>query len=339
MKGILLVNLGTPDSSSVKDVRKFLREFLMDPLVVDLPFVLRWILVNLIIVPFRGPKSSKEYKMLWTKEGSPLKYHSEKLLKKLKEKLTNRYQIALAMRYQSPSIKSALLSLQHKNCDELLIIPLFPQYAQATSLSVINAVKLQLEQMSWVIKPKFLSTFATDEGFIDSIIHQADELKTVTDIQTDHTVFSYHGLPERQLIKVNADCLTDHCCSQLTTNNEHCYRAQCFATTRALAKKLKLSKEQYSVCFQSRQGRIPWTQPYIDEVIVELAKQGRRHVRVFSPAFVADCLETTIEIGQTYRQLFIQHGGEELTLVPSLNSSDEWVDALQAIINKLDHSD
>jgi len=328
-KGILLVNLGTPDSSSVKDVRRFLGEFLMDPLVVDLPFIVRWLLVNCIIVPFRGPKSAKEYQLLWTAEGSPLKVHSESLETKLREKLKGDYQVAMAMRYQNPDIASALQKLRNNNCEELLIFPLFPQYAEATNLSTFKKVDAEITKMGWSVKTEQITSFATDEHFIAALVGRAHGLYSG---QVDHTVFSYHGLPERQLRKLNKSCFKENCCAELNNNNFNCYRAQCYATSRALAEKLQLSPEQYSVCFQSRQGNQPWIQPYVDDVIASLGNNGCRQLVVFSPAFVADCLETTIEIGHTYKNLFIESGGENLQLVPGLNDSDIWVNAVQQMI-------
>jgi len=329
--GILLVNLGTPDTASVRDVRRFLHEFLMDPLVVDLPLLVRWILVNCIIVPFRGPKSALEYKKLWTTRGMPLKVHSEDLTAKITEKFKGKFEVALAMRYQNPDIASGLHELKTKGCEQLLLIPLFPQYAEATTLSTINKIQKELDKMNWQVKTKAITSFATDAGFIDALVDRANSGDVVN---VDHTIFSYHGLPERQLEKINNRCLKDNCCAVITTLNQDCYRAQCFATSRALAEKMQLSEQQYSVCFQSRLGKTPWIRPYVDDVISTLAKNGIRKIRVFSPAFVADCLETTIEIGHTYRDLFKSLGGEELYLVPGLNSSDCWVDALENMINR-----
>ena len=330
-KGILLVNLGTPDSSSVKDVRRFLREFLMDPLVVDIPFIPRWLLVNGIIAPLRGPKSASEYQLVWTEDGSPLKVHGKALLTSIKEKFSGRFHVALGMRYQNPSIRSALEELKSAGCSEILIFPLFPQYAEATSLSVLNKVSAELKSMNWQVKTSHINSFETDDDYINALVSQANSI-SVKNI--DHWVFSYHGLPERQLKKLNASCLTGNCCDSLNESNKNCYRAQSFATTRAIANKLGLTEQQYSICFQSRQGNIPWTQPYVDDVIEDLAKQGHKNIMVFSPAFVADCLETTIEIGHTYRQLFKDLGGDDLHLVPGLNNADVWIDAVANLIEK-----
>jgi len=327
--GILLINLGTPDSYSVVDVRRFLREFLMDPLVINLPFLRRWMLVNGIIAPFRGPKAAKEYQRLWTPQGSPLKVHSEKLLNKLTKKFDEKHQLALAMRYQNPSVASALKLLREGGCGKLLVVPLFPQYAEATTLSTIKKVTDELVAMNWQVPCDHIDSFATDENFINGLVSRTQDVDI---LKVDYTVFSYHGLPEQQLKNVSDNCLTENCCSEITDENKNCYKAQCFATSRAIAEKLNLSDQQYRVCFQSRQGKMPWIRPYTDDVIKELAKKGYQNLRVFSPAFVADCLETTIEIGETYRDLFKEFGGNELHLVPGLNSSDVWVDALESII-------
>jgi len=327
---VLLVNLGTPDSSSVKDVRRFLKEFLSDPLVVDVPLVVRWLLVNFIIVPFRGPKSAAEYKLLWTERGSPLKFHSVDLLHRLTEQFKGKYEIALAMRYQSPSIRAGLEDLRKRGCKQLLIFPLFPQYAGATTQSILDKVSEELQAMDWQVDTKSVNTFATDKNFIQAILSQSTLLG---DESFEHTLFSYHGLPERQLKNKNADCLIGNCCDKLTKNNQDCYRAQCFATTRELVKELDLAEGDYTVCFQSRAGNIPWIQPYLDDEITRLAEQGIKNIRVFSPAFVADCLETTIEIGHTYKEMFKELGGDNLTLVESLNSSEPWIEALKVMVD------
>ena len=330
-KGILLVNLGTPDSPSVKDVRRFLREFLMDPLVLDIPVIARWLLVHCIIAPFRGPKSATEYQRLWTAQGSPLKIYTTALSHKLSERLGEEYNIAMAMRYQKPDIHSALQKLRAAGTEQLLIVPLFPQYAEATTVSVLNKVSTELKNIDWLVKTKNITYFATDENYIGAVVSR---VKTVNAEKIDHTIFSYHGLPERQLKKRNEQCLMENCCADLNEQNQLCYRAQCFATSRALAEKMELSEQQYTVCFQSRQGNIPWIRPYIDDVIREQAKSGAKHLMILSPAFVADCLETIVEIGHTYRKLFKDCGGDDLVLIPSLNDSNEWLDALENIINK-----
>jgi ferrochelatase len=326
--GILIVNLGTPDSPETKDVRIFLREFLSDPLVVDLPDIPRWILVNLIIAPFRAPNSSAEYKRLWTDNGSPLKIHTKALLSQLEDYFDEHYVVEMAMRYRNPSIRSQLEKLRTQTLEKLVVVPLFPQYAEATNLSVIHEVQDQLKAMNWSVDVSFVDSFPNQPEFIQSIISAAN----LPDKPFEHTLFSFHGLPERQLKKLYDGCITDNCCATLGQHNKDCYRAQCYATARAIAESLSLKDEDYTVCFQSRQGRIPWIQPYTDEVIDELNAKGVKSLCVFSPAFVADCLETDVEIGHTYREQFIEGGGEEFYVAPCVNSHPEWVKALAEII-------
>ena len=326
--GILIVNLGTPDSPETRDVRIFLREFLSDPLVVDLPDIPRWLLVNLIIAPFRAPKSSAEYKKLWTENGSPLKIHTETLLAQLDEHFEDDYEVEMAMRYRNPSIAKQLQGLRDKNIDKLVVVPLFPQYAEATNLSVIHEVKDQLANMNWRIDTSYVDSFPNQTDFIEAIIAAAELPET----EFEHTLFSFHGLPERQLKKLYSTCITDNCCATWGEHNKDCYRAQCYATARAVADNMGLEESQYTVCFQSRQGNIPWIQPYTEDVIDDLNAKGIKSLCVFSPAFVADCLETDIEIGHEYKSQFIDGGGETFYVAPCVNSHPQWVSALAGII-------
>ena len=330
--GILIVNLGTPDSPSTADVRVFLREFLSDPLVIDLPDLPRWILVNLIIAPFRAPNSAKEYQRLWTDAGSPIKVYSDELLAKLKTRFDDDSQkeVRLAMRYRQPSIAGELEKFRADGVEKLIVVPLFPQYAEATNLSVINETKDQLNNMGWNVPCEFVASFPEHPGFINAVVAAAN----LPEDGYEHTLFSFHGLPERQLKKLYDTCITDNCCAQLTENNADCYRAQCYATARKVAAELNLSDDQYTVCFQSRQGNIPWIQPYTEDVIDELNEKGVKSLCVFSPAFVADCLETIVEIDHTYREQFIEGGGERFYMAPCVNSHDLWVDALEDIITQ-----
>ncbi len=326
--GILIVNLGTPDSPEVKDVRIFLREFLSDPLVVDLPDIPRWILVNLIIAPFRAPGSSEEYKRLWTDKGSPLKYHTEELLAQLQDYFEDDTIVEMAMRYRNPSIADRLQHLRAEGIEQLTVVPLFPQYAEATNLSVIQEVKDQLARIDWRVDVSFVDSFPVQPDFIKAIISAANLPET----DFDHTLFSFHSLPERQLKRLYDTCITENCCATWGEHNKDCYRAQCFATARAIAESLNLDESDYTVCFQSRAGNIPWVQPYTDEVIDALNARGVKSLCVFSPAFVADCLETDVEIGHTYRDQFIDGGGETFYVAPCVNSHPEWVAALAEII-------
>lgn len=326
-KGVLLVNLGTPDSPNTGDVRKYLREFLMDGRVIDIPFLSRWLLVNLIIAPFRGPKSAKEYQKLWEDRGSPLKYYGEDLRDAVQEKLGKDYVVTLGMRYQSPSMESALLELKEKKVNSIKVIPLFPQYASATTGSVIEEAMRIVGQWQVIPKLHFIDQFIDNELFLDTFVTNAKRL--MAEQEYDHFLFSYHGVPERQIYKAGiSKCQLGSCCDKYGEANKYCYRAQCFETTRLLAAKLGLKEEQVTTSFQSRLGKDPWIQPYTEDKLKELAAGGTKKVLAFSPAFVADCLETTLEVGETYQEEFLEAGGEIWDLVPSLNMEDNWVECV-----------
>ena len=330
-QGILLVNLGTPDSTRTSDVRKYLREFLLDKRVVDIPAIPRWILVNGIIAPFRAPKSAEEYRKLFDDRGSPLKYYTDDITHLLQEKLGDEYLVKFAMRYQSPSLPSVLDEMKEKVAS-IHVIPLFPQYASATTGSVIDRV-MEITK-TWQVIPdiKFTSQFFEEKLFIETIVDQGRKLMDANDYE--HYVFSYHGLPDRQIRKASygKQCQLGSCCGKLTEKNRFCYRAQCFETTRLVTKALGISEENYTVCFQSRLGKDPWVKPYTEDVLNELAEKGIKKVLAFSPAFVSDCLETTIEVGETYQEDFIHAGGTQWDLVPSLNAEEKWVNCLKDLV-------
>lgn len=331
MTGVLLIQLGTPDSPSVSDVRKYLSEFLNDPRVIDIPYLLRKILVNLIIVPFRAPKSAKLYKLLWTDKGSPLLFYSVSLKEKLQSALGNKFEVELAMRYQNPSMESVLERMKKKVYDKIIILPLFPHYASASTGSAINK-SLDIIRKWWVIPElKIISQFYDNEEYINSVAARGKQFNLSV---YDHILFSYHGLPVRQVDKVYNDgipCNEHKCESEINDSNRFCYKAACYATTRLLAQKLNIPKEKYTVCFQSRLDK-KWLEPFSDKVIAELAQKGAKKLLVFSPAFVADCLETTVEIGHDYLQIFKANGGESLQLVESLNDSPLWVETLKKMV-------
>lgn len=331
-KGVLLVNLGTPDSTSVADVRKYLREFLSDKRVIDIPDVPRWMLVNLIIAPFRAPKSAAEYRKLFTERGSPLKYYTEDILDPLRALLGDDYVVEYAMRYQNPSIEVGLEKLQAKNVSSIHVIPLFPQYASATTGSVIDKVMEIVKDWQVIPEIKFTAQFLENELFLEVIAKNGRKWMDKT--KYDHFVFSYHGLPERQIKKasVGNQCQLGTCCDTFHDRNRFCYRAQCFHTTRLVAERLGISPENYTVCFQSRLGKDPWVQPYTESLLHELAAKGVKKVLVFSPAFVSDCLETTIEVGETYHEQFLEDGGEQWDLVESLNDDPMWVECLSEVV-------
>lgn len=332
--GVLLVNLGTPDSPSVPDVRKYLREFLMDPRVIDIPLISRFFLVNMIIAPFRAPKSARIYKKLWTAKGSPLKIYGYEVAGLLQQALGSEYLVSLGMRYQSPSIESALNELKDKGLKNIIVVPLFPQYASATTGSVYDKV-MEIVR-TWQIIPQinFINSFLQHPKFIETFTLLGK--KYIEEHPFDHYIFTYHGLPERQIRKGDATntCLQGNCCGTLHAMNQHCYRAQCFETSRLLATSLGIPDHKYTVSFQSRLGKTPWIKPYTDDMIRELAGKGIKSVLAFSPSFVADCLETTIEIGEEYKELFEENGGKHWQLVESLNNHPLWIEALTDIVHK-----
>jgi ferrochelatase len=332
-EAILLINLGTPDDPSPSKVGKYLTQFLNDKRVIDINPIGRFILVNCIIVPFRSFKSSKLYKAIWTKEGSPLLLNSIDLKNKLQQIVSADTHVELAMRYQTPSIKTALENLRKLRPEKIHIIPLYPQYASSSTGSTLEEVLNRIK--SWEVIPNLnvISKFYDHPKFIEALVNEA---KNYDINKYDHIVFSYHGLPERQILKGakhygNNTCQMGDCCNKITANNRYCYRANCMETTRQLVKALNIPEGKYTSAFQSRLDN-KWLKPYSDKVVAELAKKGAKNILVFSPAFVADCLETIYEIGTEYQEIFHEHGGEKVTLVKSLNSSDVWVKALKEIV-------
>lgn len=328
--GVLLVNLGTPDSPSVGDVRSYLSQFLNDPRVIDIPWLLRKMLVNLIIVPFRAPKSAKIYQKLWTENGSPLLYYSNKVKALLQEALGNDFDVYLAMRYKNPSIPDVMEEMRKKNYSRIMVLPMFPQYASASTGSAHEEVMRVLRGW-WVIpEVKFIAQYYDHPTFIDAIAERGSHYNLN---EYDHVLFSYHGLPERQVDKVyNEGLCSDHDCEhEITEENKFCYKATCYATTRLLASRLNIPTEKYTVCFQSRLDK-KWLEPFSDEVVKQCAEKGMKKLLVFSPAFTADCLETIIEIGDEYQEIFKEHGGEKVQLVESLNDHPLWIKCLKEIV-------
>jgi len=332
-KGILLVNLGTPDSPATADVRKYLDQFLMDERVIDIPKLNRTLLVKGIIVPFRSPKTAKLYKEIWNENGSPLLYYSRLQAKMLQERLGGDYHVELAMRYQSPSIESALANLKAGLVESIQVIPMFPQYASASTGSVMQLVMELVSKWPTVPPISFVNSFHDNELMIKVFAENAKKHHVES---YDHVLFSFHGLPERQLLKCDhtgSYCLKSaDCCQTLNDTNKFCYSAQGHDTARLIAKELNLSKDQYTVCFQSRLGKEPWVQPYTTDVLKKLAGEGKKRLLVFSPAFVADCLETLYEITVEYHEEFKALGGEHVQLVESLNDSPIFIEALAGMV-------
>lgn len=334
--GVLLIQLGTPDSPAVSDVRRYLSEFLNDPRVIDIPWLPRKILVNGIIVPFRAPKSAKVYKELWqhSNNESPLLTHTRKVTQLLQERFSGQsVTVEMAMRYQNPSLDMVLERMRLANYDQLIIIPLFPQYASASSGSAIEKA-MDIIRKWWVIpEVKVVSQFWNHEGYIDSIV---DRAKAFNFSDYDHILFSYHGLPERQVDKVYEGtdlCGDQPCDTEVNEKNKFCYKATAYATTRLVAAKLGLKEADYTVCFQSRLDK-KWLTPFSDKVVQEWGEKGAKKLLAFSPAFVADCLETIIEIGDEYQELFEEKGGEKVQLVPSSNDHPRFIDCLEDLIQQ-----
>lgn len=330
VKGLLLINLGTPDEPTTPAVRRYLRQFLSDPKVIDINPVARAIILNLFILPTRPRKSAEAYQQIWTERGSPLLFHSEDLLGKVRERLGDGWRIELGMRYGNPSIPDALERFRQASITDIVVFPLYPQYATSSVGTALDAVYGDA-QKHWDL-PYFtvVPPFYEHPGFIEAVA--AVGQRELDEFKPDHVLFSFHGLPEHHMKKsdpTGAHCLVQPgCCDSIGDANRGCYRAQCYATSRALASALNLTADNHSVAFQSRLGRRPWIKPYTDVALEELAGAGVKRLAVFCPAFVADCLETLEEIGIRADEDFRAAGGDALRLVPCVNSSDLWADAV-----------
>lgn len=332
--GVLLINLGTPESPGYWNVRKYLTEFLNDPRVIDLPWLGRKILVNGIIIPFRTHKSAAIYRELW-KHGngeSPLITYGESVKHKLQERLGPEMEVELAMRYGNPSLDDVLKRMQKRHYRKIVIVPLFPQYSSAATGSAMEKA-MKLISKWWVIPELgIVSQYYDHPKFIETVVERAKQNNIK---EYDHILFSYHGLPERHVDKVYEDreCGNHKCEDEINDENEYCYKATCYATTRSVVEKLGLKDGSYTTCFQSRLDK-KWLTPFSDEVVEEKAKEGAKKLLVFSPAFVADCLETIIEIGDEYQEIFEEHGGEKVQLVESCNDHPLWIDCLEDLVRK-----
>lgn len=327
------MQLGTPDNPTTADVRRYLTEFLMDPRVMDIPYLGRTLLVKGAIVPKRAPLSAATYRTIWDdKTGSPLMYYSELQRDLLQRELGEEYHVELAMRYQNPSIASALKKMEAMKLESIRVIPLFPQYASATTGSVIDKVMEIMRSWQYFPQVTFVSSYCDDEEMCETY---ADHARQYAIEEYDHVLFSYHGLPVRQLGKVDpTGALTcpDAGCAPCRENKKtYCYLSQCYATSRTIAGKLGITKDRYSVCFQSRLGKTPWIQPYTSDTLHQMAERGFKKLLVFSPAFVADCIETLDEIRVEYANEFKSLGGEEITMVESLNDDPKWINVLKRL--------
>lgn len=333
--GVLLVNLGTPDAPQAPEVRRYLREFLSDPRVLDISPVGRWLLLNLVILPLRPARSAEAYRKVWRADGSPLLAYSRALAEQVRAALPD-MQVELAMRYGNPSIPAGLTALRDRGCDRIVVFPLYPQYAASSTGSTVEAVYRAAAGLWNTPYLTIVPPFYDDPGFIDAFAEVGAPV--LAELQPDHVLYSFHGLPERHMHKSDVSgthCLRSaDCCATIVAANRHCYRAQCFSTARALTARLGLAPEMTTVSFQSRLGRAVWIRPYTDIVLPELARRGVRRVAVFCPAFVADCLETLEEIGIRAEEDFKKAGGESLRLIPSLNAHPSWVRAAADLVRE-----
>lgn len=336
--GLLLLNLGTPNAPTADAVRPYLREFLMDPRVINIPGPLRWLLVNGIIAPFRAPKSAHAYQSVWTERGSPLLCASEDLTAAVRARFADvaaqsgsePVMVELGMRYGQPSLPSVLERMKQAGVERLVVFPLYPQYSSATTGSSMERV-VEITKEAWAMPAlSFVPPFYDHPAFLDAVVAAGAEAFAAS--AADHVLFSYHGLPESHITACDnsgAHCLKqENCCDQISAVNAFCYRAQCVATTRGVAARLSLAESQYSISFQSRLGRQEWVKPYTETVLQDLARRGVKRLAVFCPAFVADCLETLEEIGMRGQEDFVAAGGEALTLIPCVNAHTTFVDAV-----------
>lgn len=336
LPGVLVTNLGTPDSPSTSDVRRYLRQFLSDPRVIDIPALPRWLLLECAILPRRPRASASAYRKVWTEGGGPLLVEGNALVEGLARELGDGWLLELGMRYGNPSIPAALERLQARGATRLVVLQLYPHAASSSSGSSLEVIYTELARRWNVPAVSVVPPFFAEECVLDA---WNESLRPhLARAQPEHVLFSFHGLPERHIRKADTEghgCLDSaSCCDVLGAANRDCYRAQCVDTARRLASRLDLAPDSWSISFQSRLGRTPWMRPYTDEVLVTLARQGKRRVAVCCPGFVADCLETLEEIGMREAESFRSHGGEDLTLLPSLNAHPAWIRAASALVRR-----
>jgi len=336
-KGVLLVNLGSPKSTDPKDVKKYLDQFLMDERVIDVPYLLRAFIVKGIVLNTRPKKSAEAYQRIWWDEGSPLIVLSERLQEKVD--IYTGVPIALAMRYGKPSIKQGLQELVDKGVDEVLLMPLYPQFAMATTETILVLAEELQKEFFPQIKFTTVPPFYNHPDYINVLSRSIAE--KLEGVDYEHLLFSYHGVPERHIKKsdvTNSHCKIDgSCCNTPSPAHQFCYRHQCYETTRLVAEYLNLKEGTYSVSFQSRLGFDPWLKPYTDRTIERFGKQGIKKMAIVTPAFVSDCLETLEEIAMEGEEIFHEVGGKEFTVVPCLNDREDWVKMLSRWVDEWAH--
>lgn len=334
-RGILLMNLGSPDSTEVKDVSRYLNQFLLDKRVIDYPYIIRKPLVSGLIVPFRAPKSAEAYKTIWTKDGSPLIVLTKQLQQALQQQVDE--PVELTMRYGNPTPEAAFDKLLERmpDMEEVIAIPLYPHYAMSSYETAVEYAKEVHQKKKYPFKLSFIKPYYNEPAYIDAL---AESMRSyVKEGEYDHILFSYHGVPARHIHKSDITgnhCLqVNNCCDVASPAHTRCYRHQCFTTTRLVTDKLNIPKEKYSISFQSRLGK-GWLQPFTDVRLEEMPKEGIKKLLILCPAFVSDCLETLEEIEERGKETFMEAGGESYTMIPCLNTHPLWVKALAGWIEE-----
>jgi len=328
-KGIVLMNLGSPDSTKVADLRKYLDEFLMDERVIDKPWLFRALLVKGIIVPFRAPKSAEAYEKIWTDEGSPLIVHTKHLQKALQARIDE--PVEIAMRYGNPTPADAYEALLRKQpkINEVIVLPLYPHYAMSSYETAVEYMKEVYNKKKYPFKLSFIPPFYKEENYLNAL---AENIRPYLNQKYDHILFSYHGIPERHIRKsdvTGCHCLqSENCCEVDSPAHQFCYRHQVKTTTKLVTEKLGIPTDKYSISFQSRLGK-GWLEPFTDFRLAEMPKEGIKNLLILCPAFVSDCLETLEEIAMRGKEVFMLAGGESFTMIPCLNTHPLWVDAVE----------
>ena len=327
---VIIVNVGTPEKTSVLSVYKYLTAFLNDKRVIDIPLLFRFLLVNFIIIPFRINKSLGRYRKIWTAKGSPLLFHTMNLKDKLQAYLPAEYDVYAGMRYGNPSLKKTIEALEGKKYSKIIVLPLFPQYASATTGMIIEQIFNELSHWDVISNVRTISRFYDHPGFLEAF---SEKIQACSPEKYDHVLFSFHSLPLNQIKNVHPDVEPENCSCihEMPAHGALCYKASCYDTARRLAVSTGIRKESYSICFQSRfKGK--WLSPFTEDVIIQKAGEGCKNLLVVSPSFTADCLETIYDITIEANELFSNHGGRKLHLVESLNDSDLWVKAIKEIV-------
>jgi ferrochelatase len=333
-KAVLFLNLGTPSEPTARGLRDFYKYFFSDPFVFDFNPVGRWLLRNLIILPFRAPRVAEDYAKIWMEEGSPLKVYAERMQASVQDKFDaagEEIVVLNGMAYSEPFITQSMAELEARGVREILLLPMFPQYSTATTASAFHTVKEAAKKWKQAPQLHFLDDLFQEPAFIRAWVSIIQQHLVKDDV--DHVIFSYHGVPEKTINKADQAgvCEFGSCCEQITESNRLCYRMQCVQTTKAITRELGWDDNYWSMAFQSRFGPLPWIQPYLDEHMVHLLDQGNKRIAVVTPSFVSDCLETIFEIGVEYSEQFEEAGGESFQLVPNLNDDSSWFEAVYAI--------